>query len=58
MGEEKEILLNKINLLINKRKTNLFNELQSIHEVSEWNNYESNKNIKHKTNLHNNPIQK
>ena len=58
MSEEKKILLNEINLLINKRKTNLFNELQSIQEVTEWNNYESNKNIKHKTNFYNNPIQK
>ena len=44
MNEEKKILLNEIHLLIKKRKAKLFNELQSIYDVTKLGYYEKNIN--------------
>lgn len=57
MTEEKKIVLDKINELISKRRTELLKELPSVHEVddgviirffTEWNACEDNTGIKYK----------
>ena len=58
MTEEKKILLDKIEYLINKRKSDLIKELPDVHEVSDgiiirffggWDNCEGNDVIKYKS---------
>ena len=55
MTEEKQIVLNKVNSLIQKRKNDLLKELPVVHEVSDaiiirfftkWDNCDSNEEIK------------
>ena len=57
MRNEKQIILDKIDTLINKRKLELLNGLPSIHEIvdgiiirffTNWENCECNNNIKYK----------
>lgn len=57
MNVEKQIILDKIDLLISKRKTELLNKLPSIHNIddgfivrffTEWDNCEEDGNIKFK----------
>lgn len=57
MDSEKKIILNKIDILISKRKIKLLNILSSVYEMddnfifnflNEQNNFKKNKNIKHK----------
>ena len=68
MTKEKEILLSKINFLIEKRKSELIKELPSVHEIddgivirffTEWDNCDENNEIKYKRIVNeNNPNEK